>query len=409
MAVEPLSKPYTPPFVHLKRIVQNATYRTQHYQQVGVFQSPAGTWFAQTGLDENPSESEFGIGGTNSQFYRSTDDGVTWSTTGTVTGYCTNLFAVGSDIYMMTLTQEFGSVQIRKSTDDGLTWGSATTILTQGTAGAEPNYGVFPPQPLITGGRVYIALLNTPDPTTYFALNCKVSVLHASTAADLMSAGNWTNSSSVQLSGGVTTGDTHVGFWEPNILLDKNGDCKIVCRVKSDRRIDLSAVIDVTLGASASLSYNTSTGIRTMPGAHVFFRVNLDPTTNKYLAITTRNTLGNADDTNYNQRTILALISSDDLTTWTHVADIVREPEHESTHKAYYAGWQYCDWTFDGDDIVGTIRAGEYKIAINHHQASAIYWFRIKNYYQNLLAPAPTNSGTSPSGPAAVTRNGRAV
>lgn len=401
---------YHPPFVQLSLLSRNATPRTQHYQQIGLFRSPAGVLIAASALDDNPTSSTFGVTGTTSQFFRSSDGGLTWSASSAVTGYCMTLFNVGSDIYAMTLTEQHGSVQIRKSTDDGLTWGTATTLLTQGTAGAEPNYYVVPPAPLITGGRVYVPITNTPDASVSFVDDCKVTLLHAATSDDLTNIASWTHSGHVQLSGGVTTGDTEVGFWEPNILFDKNGDCKIVCRVKSDLRLNLSAVIDVTLGASASLSYNTSTGIRTMPGGHVFFKVLIDPVTDNYLSITTRNTLGNSSVTQYNQRTILSMIQSEDLSTWTQVADIVREPQFDTDYKAYTAGWQYSDWLFDGDDIIGIIRVGEHDIAINHHQASAIYFYRIKDYYANLLAPAPANSGTSPTSPfAAVTRNGRAA
>jgi hypothetical protein len=401
---------YHPPFFQLSLLSRNATPRTQHYQQIGIFRSPAGVLIATCALDDNPTESAFGVSGTTSQMFRSSDGGQTWSALSAVTGYCAVLFSVSTDMYMMTLTSEYGSVQIRKSTDDGLTWGAATTLLAEGTAGAEPNYYTMPPAPLISGGRVYVPLMNVPNVSLGFAHNCKITLLHAATSADLMVSGSWTHSGNVQLSGGVTTGDAHVGFVEPNILFDKDDNCKIICRVKSDLRLNLSAVIDVTLGASASLAYDTSTGIRTMPGGHVFFKVMIDPVTDNYLSITTRNTLGNAGVTQYNQRTILSLIQSEDLTTWTQAADLVREPQFDTDYKAYTAGWQYCDWIFDGNDIIGIIRVGEHGIAINHHQASAMYFFRIKDYYANLLAPAPANSGTSPSSPyAAVTRNGVAV
>jgi hypothetical protein len=250
-------------------------------------------------------------------------------------------------------------------------------------------------------------VVSVPNPASSWINGAKLQLCHASTSADLTDPSSWTFSNNVQISGTLINGDTSKGFWEPNILLDQNGDCKIVTRVNSDLRINLGAVVDVTLGESASISYNTTTGLRTVPGGHVFYKVLWDSQSQKYLAISTRNTRGNANSTDFIQRTVLQLISSPDLTTWTHVADIVREPQYETLEKTILAGWQYSDWEFDGNDIVGIIRVGEYGIAINQHQASAIYFVRIKNYYPNLLAAAPTNSGASPSSPhAAVTGGG---
>lgn len=400
--------PWTPPFVELKMIARNATPRTQHYQQPGIRFTPSGALHVLAALDENPSSTGFDFGGTKSQSWRSSNGGVTWTADAEGTGYGTEVFSVGSDMYWLSLNDVWGTVGIRKSTDNGATWGAKTTLLTDGAGTAAPNYTIVASNPLITGGRVYIPVMNTPD-QALFANQATITVLHASTSSDLTLLASWTHSAGVQLSGGVTTGDAHVGFWEPQIFLDKDDNAKIICRVKSDRRLDLSAVIDLTLGASASLSYNTSTGLRTMQGGHVLFRIGICPVTDKYLAITTRNTIGSSTDDHYNQRTILSLISSDDLTTWTHVTDILRAQNFDTLYKAISEGYQYVQWIFNGNDIVGVIRVGEHIIAINHHQASALYFFRIRNYYQNLLAPAPTNSGVSPSGPAAVTRNGRAV
>jgi hypothetical protein len=403
MSTNPWSTPWSLPFVDLKIIKRHATYRTKHYQQPGLFKSPSGDFLATAAIDDNPSSGEFVVGGTESIIFRSEDGGLTWDSGTTFTGYCCTLFAIGSDLYAFTLTEDYGNVLIRKSTDDGATWGSPTTLI------AGPNLHVVPPSPLITGGRVYIPILDTPDPVSSWVDGTEISLLHASTASDLMSAGNWTRSAGLALSGGSVGSAAELGWWEPNLFIDNNGDAKILARVKADLTLNVAALISVTLGASASLSYNTSTGIRSVPCGHSFFKVLLDPVTDDHLLICGRNTIGASTGYHYNQRTIMQLVRSADLSTFTEVADFIREPNYTEYYKAVYAGWQYFDSLIDGNDIVGVIRAGEFNIALNNHQASALYWFRIKNYYANLLAPAPTNSGVSPSGPAAVTRNGRAV
>ncbi len=395
---------YHPPYVQLSLLKRHATPRTKHYQQTGIFKTPGGDLLALAAIDDNPSSLPGDVGGTDSIYFRSTDGGVTWDAGTTFTGYCISCFAVGSDVYAMTLTEDYGSVQIRKSTNDGATWGTATTLLTG------PGYYVVPPSPLVTDGRVYVPILYTAGYLTDWVHGTEISLLHASTSDNLLTSGSWTESSGLALSGGSVGSASVLGWWEPNLFLDANGDAKILARVNADLILDVAALIDVTLGASASLSYNTSTGIRSLPGGHSFFKLLLDPVTDSYVILGQRNTLGSDDVYEYRQRTVIQLVQSDDLVTFTELADIVREPQFDTYYKAVQAGWQYFDSIIDGDDIIGVIRVGEFGIALNNHQASAIYFFRIKDYYRNLLAPAPTNSGTSPSSPfAAVTRNGAAA
>jgi hypothetical protein len=400
----PYSEPYTPPFVHLSLLSRHATPRTKHYQQTGIFKTPGGDLLGLAAIDDNPTSGEFVVEGTESIIFRSEDGGATWDSGTAFTGYCITCFSVGSDVYAFTTTEDYGSVQIRKSTDDGATWGSATTLITG------PGYYVVPPSPLVAGGRVYVPILYTAGYATNWVHGTQISLLHASDSADLMVSGSWTRSSGLALSGGSVGSATVLGWWEPNLFLDANGDAKMLCRVKADFILNVAALIDVTLGASASLSYNTSTGIRALPGGHSFFKVMLDPVTDEYLIIAQRNTIGADDQYEYNQRTIMQLVKSADLSSFTQVADLIREPQFDQYYKAVDGGWQYFDSIIDGDDIIGVIRVGEYGIALNNHQASAMYFYRLKDYYKNLLAPAPANSGTSPSSPyAAVTRNGVAV
>jgi hypothetical protein len=397
---------YHPTFVRMSKLYTSPTPRNLHPQQIGIYRTPANAILVTSALDDNPSGGDFVVAGTESKLFRSTDGGATWTTID-FTGYSVVLFNVGSDIFAMTMTEPYGGLQIRKSTDDGLTWGTATTLITNGAANGSPNMYVTAPRPLIYSGRIYVPVTDTPDVSAWFAKDARLSLMHAATSDDLLDSGSWTQSSYVVLSGGVTTGDTETGFVEPNILLDLNGDPVIVTRVKSDSRLNICCIVNITPGASASLSYTAATDIRTMLGGHTMFSISIEDDLQEYFSIVNRNTLGSGV---YNQRTCLTLIRSDDLTTWTQVADIVRCHNFENTGVAAKEGIQYCDWMFDGDDIVGIIRVAELGLAINYHQATHIYFFRIKDYIANLFPVTPTNTGESPSSPyAAVTRNGVAV
>ncbi len=394
---------YRPSFAHLSIAHRNATPRTQHYQQPGIMRTSAGDLIIYTALDDNPTSDEDLVDGTKSRLLRSENDGDSWTAGSDITGYSIVPFSIGdSDLYAFCLTAEWGSVQIRKSTDDGLTWGTATTLL---TANASNFYYCVAPGPLVTSGRVYMPILNSPNISGFFTNGVRLSLLHAATSSDLTQSTNWTQSNTVS----VTGQSGQYGLWEPNILFDENGDCRIVCRYASNQWVlDKCVIVTATLGGSASLALD---GLFDFPGGAHYFTVRRDPVTNDFIAIVNRNTAGNASQGPWAQRTILSLIRSASIEgPWTVVADLVRSPDFGNPHRYEEEGYQYCDWIFEGDDLLCSIRVGEFGIALNYHQASAMYFLRIKDYYRNLLAPAPANSGVSPSSPyAAATRNGRAA
>ncbi len=391
---------YRPPFVQLSVAQRNATPRTQHYQQPGITRTPAGDLLIMTGLDDNPTADEDLVAGTKSRFLRSTNGGLTWTASADITGYAATAFGIGgSDMYCFTMSAPYGSVSIRKSTNDGATWGSATQLLAD-------DYYCCPPVPLVTGGRIYMPVFQVTDTTGWFVKNSTLSVLHCSTSADPLVAGNWTQTNTVTVTGQAGL----YGLSEPCMFLDASGNAKIVCRFASNQWVlDRAVVVDATLGPSASLSYDNA--LTTIPGGAHWLRVAYDATSGKYLSLINRNTAGSASQNPWAQRTIVSLVASDTLKgTWSVVADIIRSPDFGNPHRYAEEGYQYVDWMFDGNDIIGSIRVGEFGIALNYHQASAVYFFRIKDYYRNLLAPAPANSGVSPSSPhPAATRNGRAA
>ena len=359
------------------------------------------------GIDTNDNSDSSVDGTSNSRFFRSSDNGATWSMSD-ANLYVHTFFSIGNDVYSLAINNGFtGAVAVRKSTDDGVTFGTTVNLR---SSGGGNNYYVCPPSPFLHDGRLYMPIINTPNPSLGYAHNAKLSVLHIAVSDDPMVVGNWSQTNEIQFSSTLTAGDTHVGFWEPSIVETPSGDIKITCRVKADFRVNIGAVVDMTPGVSASISYNTTTGLKTIPGGHVLFATRLDPQSNKVIAIANRNTIGGGTLELYRQRTCLHLLHTEDLDTWTSGPDLIRAFDWESEHKVRLEGYQYSDWIFDGNDIIGVVRHAEYGLANSYHNATAVSFYRIKNYYQNLLAPAPANSGTSPNSPyAQVTKNGAAV
>ena len=109
------------------------------------------------------------------------------------------------------------------------------------------------------------------------------------------------------------------------------------------------------------------------------FTVRYDEKTGKYLTLTN---IFCGDDTIMNNRTNLALVSSDDMMNWT-VEEILlcdrtvmNEMVSITTH-----GFQYVDWIIDGDDLLFTVREsmGDAK---NWHDSNYLTFYRLSSYSQ---------------------------
>lgn len=104
------------------------------------------------------------------------------------------------------------------------------------------------------------------------------------------------------------------------------------------------------------------------------FTINFDTVSNKYYALVSRAT-GNMCC----QRNILSLVSSKDLSSWTIERDCINLLDLNWYQTCQEAGMYYCDWIFDGDDILAVCRTALHD-CINYHNSNMITFHRFTDF-----------------------------
>ena len=84
------------------------------------------------------------------------------------------------------------------------------------------------------------------------------------------------------------------------------------------------------------------------------------------------------------EKNILSLVSSADLKNWKIERDCLNIMDLNWNQNCQEAGMYYCDWVFDGDDIIAVCRTALHD-CINYHDSNMITFhrftdFREKNY-----------------------------
>ncbi len=77
------------------------------------------------------------------------------------------------------------------------------------------------------------------------------------------------------------------------------------------------------------------------------------------------------------ERNRLVLVCSADLVNWIEVETVLYDPD------PFFHGFQYADWEFDGDDIVGVVRVGAPEsrgLPIRQHDSNMMSFIRIRNF-----------------------------
>ena len=303
--------------------------------------------------------------------YRSTDQGDTWAPYGNdptdmnrlVGQSQSTLFVSGGDLYSLGIAADVGAnpagdwLSIRKSTDGGLSWTEPDSP-TNGrldalSTGVGYSGGAAPV--LVQNGRVWRSFEDVTSAAGVHAQNWSSFVMSAPVGSDLLDASNWTRSSGVLLNQGTK------GLTEGNVVVKPNGDVVNITRVTNS--FEEAAFIDINATGTTS----TFDQLNPFPGGGSKFAIRYDEGTQKYW------TLANDQTPSTNERSILTLNSSPDLTSWTVEGTIL-----EDSNTAF-VGFQYVDWQFDGNDIVAASRTA-FSGADNFHDTNYLTFHRIRNY-----------------------------
>lgn len=295
--------------------------------------------------------------------FESADRGQSWKQIARIDGmFWGSLFVHNGALYLMGTDKEFGRIVIRRSTDGGRNW----TEPLDGKSGLltdDERYHCAPVPVVVHCGRILRAMEDAKDPGGW-GFHFRSFVISAPVDADLLDAKSWTMSFPMSHDEKTWKGK---GWLEGNVVVDPQGNLLNILRVDFP---DTAAVMHLSPDGKAA-SFDPQKDFISMPGGAVKFTIRFDPKTNRYWSIVNPQTNPKA------VRNRLALVSSDDLRTWTIRKVLFEHPDPEKH------AWQYVDWLFEGDDIIFVSRTAFDDAsggAHNYHDANFMTFHRLENF-----------------------------
>lgn len=310
----------------------------------------------------------------------SRDGGATWkrhgdfSTQKNLVANYHNLFVHGGSVYIMGVGNGRDGLRICRSDDGGVTWTRAqdakSGLILEGL------YHTAPVPMLHSGGRIWRACETYPEKAPF--------VISAPEDADLLDASSWTRTNTVgrglkEIQGYKMSGT----LIEGNVVESPGGEVINLIRTNSSATSRFATRLHVA--GTDSLYFNPATDWVEMPGGGKKFTVRRDPVEGMYWALTNPDT----EQTHYHagiynngmshslERNRLVLVCSADLVNWMEVETILYDPD------PFFHGFQYADWDFDGDDIVGVVRVGAPEgrgLPVRQHDSNMMTFIRISNF-----------------------------
>ena len=307
--------------------------------------------------------------------FRSDDDGETWHYVSELMPcFWGRMFIHGGALYMLACSTEYGDLLIGRSDDGGKTFGTPTVLLRG--AGRPDEAGVHknPQPPVIFGGRIWETL----EWGAWAIGGHAVMVMSALTNADLLDPASWLFSEPVPYDPawpGLPEGPS-AGNIEGTLTVAPDGALINIMRydMRKMRPNHGKAIIYRvnTDYPEAPLEYQ-----RTMdfPANHSKFEVQYDEKSGMYLSIASR--IVSHEDAY--SRNLLSLMYSPDLVKW-HVGCDLLDYRHEDPQMV---GFQYVDFTIEGDDILYLSRTAMNR-AHNFHDANYSTFHRLRDFRKQL-------------------------
>lgn len=319
--------------------------------------------------------------------YRSSNNGGTWSNiTQIAHAFWSSLFLHAGAVYLIGVSEQFGSIVIRRSDDNGNTWThpmdrQSGLLFEASWNHNRPNYHCGPMPVFQWHGRLYRAFEDlTP---LIWGPGFQSCVISADEDADLLNADNWRMSNKLPYDPAWTPAEWGYaegpGWLEGNVLEAPNGELWNILRFNSKPGVDKAAIVKIH-DEGCRVSFDPETGFIDFPGGMSKFTIRRDEASGAYLTLTNNNT----DPAWPNQRNVLSLYKSDDLLHWTHTATLMEDDSPLSYDDSMrLTGFQYVDWQFDGDDIIYMVRTA-YDGAHNYHDSNRMI-FRILRDFRKMI------------------------
>ena len=277
--------------------------------------------------------------------FRSSDDGRTWHfLTELMPSFWGKLFCVSNVLYMLSVSGEYGDLQIGKSTDGGRTW-LQPIVLARGGGVSGEGWHRAPCVILQADGKIYTSV-------EYGSWGKGVFgnvVIYAEADSDLLNPNNWNFTPyyrhSLNNAGAMIEG---------NLVKAPNGEILNILRNKEHAAIALKLNTEKCM-----LEYYKTIDL---PVAHSKFEI-LKHENGKYYA------LGNKPPC----RNVLSLYESENLEKWTLVRDIVDCSAMDRTK----VGFQYPSFIFEGNEMLIASRTA-FNGADSFHNSNYITFHKAK-------------------------------
>lgn len=300
--------------------------------------------------------------------FRSDDNGETWHYQSELMPcFWGKMFLHKGDIYMLSVSTEYGDLLIGKSNDGGKTFSAPTTLL-RGSNGKAGAVGVHKnPQNIIRyGGRIYETLeWGSWKNTDYYHA---AMVMSAKEDADLLLPESWHFTPPVKYdpSWKGAAPDGEMGNIEGTLCVAPDGKLYNYMRYRTSEKKILAYLVNID-DPDAPIAYSHAVAF---PGNLSKFMIKKDEVNGKYYSIVSRRI-----DNPVTKRNLLSLLVSNDLANWSVVCDLIDE-RHSSIDKI---GFQYVDFEIEGEDIIFLCRTAMNN-AHNFHDSNYSTFHRIKNF-----------------------------
>ena len=305
--------------------------------------------------------------------FASDDNGATWRFQSRVYPcFWGKLFEHRGLVYMLSMSAEYGALQLFRSPDGGLSWSEPAVILPAGNRDIGGPHKA--PMPVIAyAGRLWTAV----DHGSWKIGGHANGLLSVAEDADLMDPVQWTGTGFLKYDPawpGTSCGHSF-GCLEGNAVVAPDGRLINLLRYQTNGcRPDYGRAILLEADPARPGEPLRFYAVADFPGNLSKFKVDYDPLTRRYYALVSRVT------TDFiSQRNILTLTSSADLLSWRIERDILNYMDNDWPEPVDKVGFQYVDWIFDGSDILALSRTA-INGAWNFHNANYITLHRIINF-----------------------------
>jgi len=303
--------------------------------------------------------------------FRSDDDGETWHYVSELFPcFWGKMFIHKGELYMLSVSTEYGDLLIGKSTDGGKTFGAPVALLRGSSSMYEMGVHKNPQNMVYHNGRIYGTLewgAWTTGGHAAMVMSCDVN-------DDLLVPENWHFSKPLRYNcdwEGVPDGESH-GNLEGTLVVFPDGHLYDVMRydmryLRPDRGLILAYKVneedfDAPLEYSHAIKFEANSSK---------FMIKKDQKTGRYYTIASRQTPERAQWA----RNLLSLMSSEDMENWEVVCDLMDYRDRDQQ----YTGFQYVDFEIEGDDIIYLCRTAINR-PHNYHDSNYSTFHRINNF-----------------------------